>query len=110
MKQHQTTIGKNDEWLTPPEIIKALGVFDLDPCAPISPPWKTAKNHYSENDDGLSKKWNGRVWCNPPFNRNVRPKWMKKMSEHNNGIMLVPAACETKAFYDYVWGAKAQGY
>lgn len=35
MKQHQTSIGKNQEWLTPPNILKSLGEFDLDPCSPI---------------------------------------------------------------------------
>lgn len=25
--------GLSDDWLTPPEIIEALGPFDLDPCA-----------------------------------------------------------------------------
>ena len=25
--------GRTDDWLTPPEIIAALGRFDLDPCA-----------------------------------------------------------------------------
>ncbi len=29
MKQHQKTIGKTVEWLTPPEIVKALGSFDF---------------------------------------------------------------------------------
>lgn len=31
-------------WLTPPEIINALGPFDLDPCCPPPPtmPWRTA--------------------------------------------------------------------
>lgn len=29
---------------------------------------------------------------------------MHKMAEHGNGIMLIPAACETKAFADFVWG------
>jgi hypothetical protein len=26
---------RKDEWLTPPEIIRALGPFNLDPCAPV---------------------------------------------------------------------------
>ena len=26
---------KNDEWLTPPHVLQALGPFDLDPCAPV---------------------------------------------------------------------------
>jgi hypothetical protein len=104
MKKHQSTIGKNDEWLTPPEIIEALGVFDLDPCAPIASPFTTAKNVFTIKDDGLSKEWTGRVWLNPPFNRYIREQWMKRMAEHGNGIMLIPAALETENAYKYVWG------
>jgi len=106
MKKHQQTIGKSQEWLTPPEIIQALGKFDLDPCNAKNNPFVTGKLSFYE--EGLEKLWFGRVWCNPPFDRRERPKWMKKMSEHNNGIMLIPAACETDAFYKYVWG-KASG-
>lgn len=46
--------GKTDEWLTPPEIIRKLGPFDLDPCSPVKRPWETAKNHYTEENNGLS--------------------------------------------------------
>ncbi len=102
MKQHQASIGINQEWLTPPYIIEKLGMFDLDPCNAKNSPFQTALNSYIEY--GLEKKWHGRVWCNPPFSRTDRPKWMKKMSEHNNGIMLIPAACETDAFKKYVFG------
>ena len=101
---HQSTIGKNDEWLTPKWILEPLGKFDLDPCSPVIRPWDTADFHYSERDDGLSKKWYGRVWCNPPFNRREKPKWMKRMSEHHNGILLIPANLETDVFQKYVWG------
>jgi len=40
-----TDKGKDgDIWLTPIELIKALGKFDTDPCCPDTPmPWKTAK-------------------------------------------------------------------
>jgi len=104
VKTHQRSIGKNDEWITPPEIKLPLGVFDLDPCSPVNRPWDTARIHYTIFDDGLIKPWVGRAWLNPPFNRYERPKWMKKMAEHNNGIMLIPAATETKAFAEHVWG------
>jgi hypothetical protein len=67
---------KNDEWLTPPEILRALGDFDLDPCAPVTRPWETAAQHYTALDDGLNKQWNGRVWCNPPFGREA-VKWLR---------------------------------
>lgn len=56
---HQSAAMKNDEWLAPPEILRALGAFDLDPCAPITRPWSTAATHYTVNDDGLSRPWHG---------------------------------------------------
>lgn len=110
MKAHQSTEGICDDWLTPPEILAPLGKFDLDPCA--SKKSKCADiNVTASMMDGLEFVWTinlalpkeVRVWLNPPFNRYQRPKWMKKMAEHGNGIMLIPAATETKAFFDYVW-------
>ena len=94
---------KNDEWLTPPEILRALGTFDLDPCAPVVRPWETATNHYTVMDDGLSKPWVSRVWCNPPFGREA-VKWLRRMADHGNGIALIPARTETAMFYETVWG------
>ncbi len=112
MKQHQRTVGKNDEWLTPIYIKKALfdcsGWFDIDPCEAKNRPDEFRYSKFCFTKNGLEQNWIGRIWCNPPFNRYERPKWMKKMSEHNNGILLVPGACETDAFYQYVWG-KASG-
>lgn len=102
LSSHQSAKMKNDEWLTPPEILDKLGIFDLDPCSPIFRPWDTAKNHFNKNDDGLNKEWNGRIWLNPPFGRESA-KWMQKMAIHGNGIALLAARTETKMFYDYVW-------
>jgi hypothetical protein len=97
----RTSEGK-DEWLTPPQIITNLGEFDLDPCSPINRPWPTAKNHYTIEDDGLTKEWVGRVWCNPPYG-NQTNLWLKKCSEYGNAIALVFARTETKMFFDYIW-------
>lgn len=103
LSAHQSAKMKNDEWLTPPEIINRLGQFDIDPCAPINRPWSTASNHYTIEDDGLSKDWIGRVWLNPPFGREAI-KWMRKLADHGNGIALIPARTETAMFYETVWG------
>lgn len=102
LSAHQSAKMKNDEWLTPPEIIKELGSFDLDPCAPIVRPWPTASQHFTIEDDGLAQPWGGRVWCNPPFGREA-VKWLRRMAEHGNGIALIPARTETKMFYEAVW-------
>jgi len=92
----------NDEWLTPPEIIKALGKFDLDPCAPINPPWKTADCQYDKNRDGLLLDWHGRVWLNPPYGTETF-KWIRKLRNHKSGIALIFARTETKGFHREIW-------
>lgn len=94
--------GKNDEWLTPPEIVKALGPFDLDPCSPVHRPWDTARVHYSTRDNGLAQKWAGRVWLNPPYGPHTKD-WMEKLAEHGDGIALVFARTETEAFFSHGW-------
>lgn len=85
-----------------PPIIKALGDFDLDPCAPITRPWDTAKTHYTINDNGLTMPWFGRVWCNPPYG-NEAATWLSKCASHNNAIALTFARTETKMFFNTVW-------
>lgn len=101
LSSHQKN-GGHDEWLTPPEILKLLGPFDLDPCSPIVRPWDTASKHYSREDDGLLQPWRGRVWLNPPFGREA-VKWLRKMVGHGDGIALVPARTETAMFYECIW-------
>jgi len=49
----KTKINKTNEWLSPPEIVKVLGPFDLDPCSPVYRPWPTAREHYTIIDNGL---------------------------------------------------------
>lgn len=102
LSSHQSARMKNDEWLTPPEIVTALGRFDLDPCSPIARPWDTAAKHFTRDDDGLAQQWEGRVWLNPPFGREA-VKWLRKMVAHGNGIALLPARTETAMFYECVW-------
>lgn len=105
LSSHQSARMKNDEWLTPPEILHKLGDFDLDPCSPepLVRPWNTARRHYSKSQDGLAQPWHGRVWLNPPFGREA-VKWLRKLVQHGNGIALVPARTETAMFYECVWG------
>lgn len=91
-----------DEWLTPPELLAKLGNFDLDPCAPIVRPWDTAKKHYTRHDNGLMQPWHGRVWLNPPYGSQTG-KWLHRLADHGDGIALIFARTETKAFFDGVW-------
>lgn len=102
MGSHQSAKMITDTWLTPPDLIKALGDFDLDPCTPFKMPWQTAKNRYTPNENGLKQPWNGRVWLNPPYGREA-VRWLNKLADHGNGIALIFARTETKMFFNSVW-------
>ena len=99
---HSARMG-NDEWLTPPEILNALGPFDLDPCSPIERPWPTAARHFTALDRGLSREWFGSVWCNPPYGREAG-KWLARCAEHGDAVALVFARTETRDWAEHVWG------
>lgn len=102
MGSHESSRMLNDEWLTPPEIVRALGPFDLDPCSPINRPWDTAAQHYSVLDDGLKQTWHGRVWMNPPYGRETG-KWLERLANHGDGIALIFARTETAMFGQHGW-------
>jgi hypothetical protein len=108
MGGHHSPSSETVVWLTPPEILAALGGpswFDLDPCAVCEPrPWPTALQHYTKAHDGLSLPWRGRVWLNPPYGGPavVNP-WLERMADHGQGTALIFARTETAAFHAYVW-------
>lgn len=103
---HHSAYAKTDEWLTPPEILNALGgwqSFALDPCSSINRPWPTAHQHFSIEDNGLLQAWSGRVWLNPPYSTDALRRWLGRMAEHNRGSALIFARTETESFFAHVW-------
>lgn len=97
-------VATTHDWLTPPELLAALGAFDLDPCASQFQPWKTAKTQLTIADDGLAREWAGRVWCNPPYGDKAA-EWLARCGAHGNAIALIFARTETAAFQAHVFGA-----
>jgi hypothetical protein len=55
----------------------------------------------TETEDGLMRPWAGLVWCNPPYGKALGT-WLNRMALHNNGIALVFARTETRAFQNHV--------
>ena len=98
----EKSVRSSDEWYTPKEVLKALGRFDLDPCAPVHPLWPTAEVMYDRDMDGLSLKWEGRVWLNPPYSRPLIEQFVRKLAEHGNGIALLFNRCDSKMFQDEI--------
>lgn len=99
---HRPHKGASDDWLTPPDIIDALGPFDLDPCISVDQPWKTGQRGYDVSLDGLAQEWSGFVWLNPPYGPQTG-KWLRKLADHGSGIALIFARTETKDFHGEVW-------
>jgi hypothetical protein len=85
--------------------LRYLGEFDLDPCAAPSPrPWSTAKRHIELPENGLEAAWNGRVWLNPPYDRdNLMGEWVEKMAKHGSGIALLFARTDTAVWQEWIW-------
>lgn len=97
----QTTV----EWYTPPEIIRALGEFDLDPCTShvAYDLNHSATHYYTKEDNGLSKEWFGRIWLNPPYDQPTITHFIRRLAQHGNGIALLFNRCDNKLFHDVIF-------
>lgn len=109
MGSHESHNAGTHTWLTPPEILSALGPFDLDPCAcPLPRPWTTAETMWTREDGPLRREWFGRVWLNPPFGpKPAITAFMRRMAEHGHGTALLFARTETELFFETVWNRAA---
>lgn len=81
---YRTVTKGENEWYTPAEYIemvrRVLGGIDLDPASCAEANETVGATHfYTKEDDGLTKRWCGRVWLNPPYSRELMPAFADKM-------------------------------
>lgn len=100
---------KTDLWATPQDFFDALDAefhFTLDVCA--LPENAKCEKFYTPDMDGLSQPWKGRVWCNPPYGREIG-QWVRKafFAFISGGaevvVMLLPARTDTRWFHEYIY-------
>jgi len=103
---HVSNNSGENEWYTPVEFIGAarevMGSIDTDPASSaIANKTVKASRFFTKEDDGLTKKWAGNVWMNPPyaqplianFSRAVVEKFLS--GEITQAAVLVNNATET---------------
>lgn len=96
-----------DFWETPPDLFYALNnEFNFTIDVASSKENAKCERYYTIDDDGLSKSWEGeRVFCNPPYGRQIKDWVRKAYNERNNAeliVLLVPARTDTSWFHDYI--------
>ena len=79
----------SNEWTTPRDLFEMLDAefhFDLDVASTHEN--ALCERHYTIAENGLLQPWEGSIWCNPPYGREIA-KWAKKAAESNWGGLLV---------------------
>lgn len=96
----------SDEWCTPKYLFDELNrEFKFTVDAASTHENALVGKHWTIEEDGLLQCWdNERVWCNPPYGRQIA-KWVKKASEAVGGVvvMLIPARTDTAYWHDYIF-------
>ena len=96
------------ERYTPTEYVEAarrvLGEIKLDP-ATSEEAQKTVKatDYFTEKDDGLTREWDGKVFLNPPYHRDLAPKFIDKLIAEINAGRVTAAIMLTNNCTDTEW-------
>lgn len=110
MQEHQliNADSGNTEWYTPSEIIEAarktLGRIDLDPFSCSKANEKVNASYiFTKDDDGFTKSWFGKVWCNHPFSRENNKRIAEQVSNQYYGndceIVMITFAATSEAWF-----------
>lgn len=99
---------KKMDWETPQLFFEELNKkykFDLDACA--SDDNHKVDNYFTEHDNALTKMWEGNVFVNPPYGRELYSFVEKSYSEHIRDknrfiVLLIPARTDTKYWHEFI--------
>lgn len=99
-----------DMWATPQDFFDKLNQefdFNLDPCA-IESNAKCSK-YFTPEVNGLNQSWGGgyRVFCNPPYGKQIYD-WVQKCYNESRKpgtlvVLLIPARTDTKYFHEFIY-------
>lgn len=93
-------------WLTPPPVLDAIrgffrGPIGLDPATEPSNP-TDAEYYYTRVNDGLTIPWQGPVFVNPPYGKELMP-WVIKITDEAKTVTPIVALLPGQRFETLVW-------
>ena len=100
---------KKMDWETPQSFFDELNKefnFNLDVCADDFN--HKCEEYFTKEIDGLKQNWGGkRVFCNPPYGREIY-EWVKKCNEESQKentiiVLLIPSRTDTKYFHEFLY-------
>jgi ParB family chromosome partitioning protein len=108
-RPHVTNNSGEFEWYTPAEIVDTarhvMGTIDLDPAScEVANEVVKATMFYDQEQNGLNKEWEGRVWLNPPYASGLVGEFVDTLLHYvdlgdiEQACVLVNNATETKWF------------
>lgn len=89
---------RKEDWETPNNFID-VAASDFNAKLP---------KYFTKEDNALTKKWEGNVFCNPPYGRDLR-KWLEKAyKEHQRDpnrviVFLIPSRTDTSYWHDFIF-------
>lgn len=95
-----------DLWGTPQAFFDKLNAvfgFETDVCA--LPENAKCLQFFTPQENGLTKKWEGTCWMNPPYGREIKD-WVEKAyrsAKENKAtvVCLLPARVDTRWWHDF---------
>lgn len=109
----------NNEWYTPAPFLRAahdlMGGIDLDPAStPFANKVVRAARIFTEDDDGLSQRWEGRIWLNPPYGieegESNQAKWSRRLIESYRSGAVTEALLLVNAVTGNQWFAPLKDF
>ena len=102
---------KNTVWRNPQSIIELVkeffgGIIELDPCASdnVEKHFALHNLYLANEDDGLTAQWRElKTYCNPPYTRTIKQKWIRKaFASTAEVLMLIPATPGSRIWQEIV--------
>jgi len=104
----RTSFTGDNEWYTPAKYIEAarkvLKGIDLDPAtSEFAQKYIQAKKHYTVKDNGLNNAWDGKIWLNPPYSRDLLSLFIEKLVQEVLSERVKEAIVLTHNYTDTAW-------